>query len=310
MKYIDRIREYLIPFSEKYAVSPWKLWGGVIWNCVIYKCSIRDYFTLGFPFLNRAGKKTFVTAKECMKFYNLKNDKMQAAILDNKEELLHYLNKYVSREWCGQSYNASEQIYQLFTEKHSKCIVKPLEGSGGHGIEIVNCNELEEKLFEYCKQKNAIAEELIEQHPDIAEIYKYSVNTVRIFTLNKKTLGAVIRFGTGGSTIDNASSGGIFAPIDILTGVVSQGAYSFSIQETVIRHPDTQYPIPGICIPYWKECVHMVEEASELLDKLPLVGWDVAITKKGPVLVEANCEPEIPLLQIPLKYGIRNLLEI
>lgn len=310
MRLVDRIRQYLIPYSEKYSIPQWKLWGGVIWNCVINRCSVRDYFTLGFPFLNRRGKKTFVTATECTKFYHVKNDKKQAAILDNKEEMLHYFDAYVARDWCAQTYNCTAEKYQLFETKHEKCIVKPMTGSGGHGIHIVNCAELDGGLYEYCKRKNAVAEELIVQHPVLCQIYSHSVNTIRVFTYNTKVIGAVLRIGQGGAKIDNASSGGIFAPIDITTGIVTSGAFDFNLSEVLVVHPDTKKPIPGICIPYWGKCKTMVEATSTLLEGLPLIGWDVAITENGPILVEANCEPEIPLLQIPAKYGIRNVLKI
>lgn len=28
MRLVDRIRQYLIPYSEKYSIPQWKLWGG------------------------------------------------------------------------------------------------------------------------------------------------------------------------------------------------------------------------------------------------------------------------------------------
>ena len=188
--------------------------------------------------------------------------------------------------------------------------MKPMTGSGGHGIHIVNCAELDGGLYDYCKRKNAVAEELIVQHPVLSQIYSHSVNTIRVFTYNTKVIGAVLRIGQGGAKIDNASSGGIFAPIDITTGIVTSGAFDFNLSEVLVVHPDTKKPIPGICIPYWGKCKTMVEATSTLLEGLPLIGWDVAITENGPILVEANCEPEIPLLQIPAKYGIRNILKI
>lgn len=33
MRLVDRIRQYLIPYSEKYSIPQWKLWGGNLELC-------------------------------------------------------------------------------------------------------------------------------------------------------------------------------------------------------------------------------------------------------------------------------------
>lgn len=166
-------------------------------------------------------------------------------------------------------------------------------------------------VFEYCKEHCAYIEELVVQHKELSKLNPNSVNTIRIFTYKQRCIAAVIRMGIGERHVDN---GGVFAPLDIEYGIVVNGAYSlsytFNITECQTVHPTSGIFLPGFQIPFWKECVSMVEEASGLIKGIPLVGWDVAITESGPIIIEANSEPEIPLLQIPSKYGIRHLVEI
>lgn len=135
-----------------------------------------------------------------------------------------------------------------------------------------------------------------------------AVNTLRIFTYQQKCIGAALRMGVGDSRLDNASSGGIFAPIDIGTGSVSSGACSYFTPQRYVVHPTSQTIIPGFKVPLWEEAVSMVEKAAMLVQGIPLVGWDVAIMKDKPALVEANAEPEIGLLQIPGRNDLKNIL--
>lgn len=143
MKYfLDRMNRYAIPYSQKHNIPCWKLYLGYGWNYILYRCSIRDYFTLDFPLLSKIGKKQFITATECSDYYKKVNDRKQAAILDNKEELLTLFHDYIGRDWCGQKYRNSRQEYEDFILKHNQCILKPLEGSGGHGVEIISPNKV------------------------------------------------------------------------------------------------------------------------------------------------------------------------
>lgn len=308
---MNRWKQYVVPYSKQHSISKCALLVEYIFNYAIYRCSIRDFFTLDFPYLGRRGKNTFVTATECSKFYRVNNNKEQKKILDDKEEVLHLFAQYIGRDWCGQKYNNTREEYEMFLHKNPKFMLKPLNGSGGHGIQLASRDSIGGGgVFEYCKKQNACIEELIVQHDSLSRLFPYSVNTIRIFTYKSKVIGAVLRVGTGKSFLDNASSGGIFAPIDLSAGVVTNGAVTFSMAEKVITHPDTKIVFPGFLIPYWSECKKMVEEAAHLLPGIPLVGWDVAVTNNAPVLIEANSEPEIPLLQIPAKTGIRKMIDL
>lgn len=145
------------------------------------------------------------------------------------------------------------------------------------------------------------------QHEIMAKLHKSSINTLRIMTYHKKPIGAVLRIGVGDSNIDNASSGGIYAQVDLKEGVVVSCALNYA-GDKVIRHPDTGMIIPGFEIPMWSECLQFVEECSDIIKGVPLVGWDIAIGPEGPILVEVNERPDPFLVQSISKVGIRNSL--
>ena len=64
----------------------------------------------------------------------------------------------------------------------------------------------------------------------------------------------------------------------------------YSLGHTIASHPDSGRAVAGEPIPDMASCVKLVTEAHrKLMPRVPLVGWDVAITKEhGMLLLEAN----------------------
>ena len=56
----------------------------------------------------------------------------------------------------------------------------------------------------------------------------------------------------------------------------------------VERHPDTGAVIAGHTLPLWEEAVAVTLRAHDAEPVSPAIGWDVALTPEGPVLLEAN----------------------
>lgn len=71
----------------------------------------------------------------------------------------------------------------------------------------------------------------------------------------------------------------------------------------------TNIKFDGFQIPYWEEIEEMVLKAALVNDKVNLVGWDVAISKNGPLIIEGNRGPGFDLVQILLKKGTKYMLD-
>lgn len=62
----------------------------------------------------------------------------------------------------------------------------------------------------------------------------------------------------------------------------------------VERHPDIGATIPGAEIPFWPEALALAQRAHRTaFDRFVFLGWDVALTADGPVLIEANAGPGV-----------------
>ncbi len=294
--------KYLISRFFQYAnkienISNFKLFIMYGLDYLRHGCTIKDFFVYKFYFLNNNGKKLFSTGKYLNKMFTSINKPDYAQFMISKEESLLKYNKHISRDWCGVKYNNSLEEYKSFVKKHTHCIVKPLSLFGGHGIRIIDLSKYQpEELHKSCITNNEIIEELIVQHKEMSRLHSKSINTIRIVTEEGRILGAVLRVGSGGSSVDNACSGGMFAQVDVEHGIVVSKACNYN-GDIFLKHPDTGVVFPGFEIPMWGECIRLVEEAVAVIPQIPITGFDLAVTPNGPTLVEVNESPDLAILQ-------------
>ena len=57
------------------------------------------------------------------------------------------------------------------------------------------------------------------------------------------------------------------------------------------KHPTTKEKIVGFKVPMFKEAIELVKEAAMIIPEIGYVGWDIAISTNGPVIVEGNSYP-------------------
>lgn len=308
ISYINRrINQYIDKAAAESGLSKRFLYFDCIFNCALGRCTIRDYFIYKFFFLNRKGKKEFISGVEQNKWQDLHNDKHMQDILQNKERALHHFSVLIDRDWCGQRYNNTPMDYAEFERKHAFAIVKPLNLCGGEGIKVINLKTLPGGGYKFCKDNDYIIEELIEQDDELQHLYPYAVNTIRMVTYKKKLVAATLRIGRGKNEVDNLSAGGIAAGVDIQSGTVYTTGKTYANEEFIF-HPDTGVTIPGYVIPKWTECKKLVKKAVALCEEIPIVGFDITIAKHGPAIIEVNEGTEIEAVQLPGLRGYRRIL--
>ena len=78
--------------------------------------------------------------------------------------------------------------------------------------------------------------------------------------------------------------------VNIETGRVEGTAVNIKAEQFT-KHPTTNIELLGFQIPLWKEVKELVTNAAKEIPQLKLIGWDVAIAKDGPCLIEANQFP-------------------
>ena len=91
--------------------------------------------------------------------------------------------------------------------------------------------------------------------------------------------------------ISNGCQDALTAMIDIRTGEVISDAVDQNNLVDYAEHPVTGVPFKSLKMPFWQETIDMMRKAVPLADKISNIGWDVAITEEGPLIIEANTIP-------------------
>ena len=325
-----------------------KGWVRIIKEAVDFSLTKKElpYFYLG-KFLYRKGIKNYkdyLSSKEVDKITLSKklHHPAYASILRNKLFFAFFTeaNQLPVPEFLGYNLGVTfndrnatvklekEDFIRYFrdifqTQDCDKIIIKSLTDQGGDNVFLFTKENLEKtinELGDFILQSDMIFQRYLIQHEDIDKIYSHSVNTLRLDSyMNKKgdihIVSAYMRFGAGGSYLDNSSSGGFFVGVDLENGTLNQKGLQFMKYGGghISKHPDTGFVFENFKVPYFKESKELVKKALSCIPDR-LIGWDIAITQNGPVIIEANDNnslmgPDL-VLQGVLKYPIwREILE-
>lgn len=214
--------------------------------------------------------------------------------------------------------------------------IKPSNGSHGvgafslvvgvSGLKWAGRNGSFEDFFQYCVAALKHARALIVQpklsnHHEIRNFTRAKgLSTIRVVTVRKSgnivVIGACMRIIVGESEVDNFShgaGGNLVAAVDVDNGqlVTARGSRSRHWPEMmhVNEHPSSGTPIVGLTLPHWPQMIELVKKAHNSIASLHTVGWDVAITDAGPVIVEANWRYDIDILQVGYMKGYRQVIQ-
>ena len=148
-------------------------------------------------------------------------------------------------------------------------------------------------------------EKQIRQEHTLRQFNPDTVNTIRVLTFKGSVISAAIRFGGKGSFVDNTAKGGVAVSLDIETGKIGDfGMREYDITH-YYEHPDSHIKFKDVAVPLWPEVKRLVEKTSSYLPYYSSVGFDIATTDEGPVIIEINTGAGIYLSQMGKEYGLR-----
>lgn len=302
--------------SIKKVMKRYWLWRGVHHS---------DFHEMSLDKKCESERRLFVPRWEEVDLYFQVNDQKYINILVNKWNCFNFFKEFYKRQVVLVS---KEDVRKKdinndvvdFIKTHDKFIIKPLSLHGGKGFRMIDKGiksaDAESLLLEYLElpeySKGFLLEELIIQDSRMAELHPESVNTIRISTINLgktiETKWPVLRMGKGDSVVDNAAAGGIVAAIDETTGTIISAADEQRGSSYTI-HPDTHKPLIGFQIPCWNELRETIKTMASMSPDCRIMGWDMALTDKGWVVVECNYGPEL-LIQWASGRGVRDEFEV
>lgn len=272
-------------------------------NCASkYQSGYVDYLLFEMWDLNKEERKTVLTRGKNNIFVRYYNNQSYGHIFLNKSEFNERFKKYLNREYIILNENKEE--FKKFIKGKKLIFCKPINGTHGDNMEKINPKEFDGDLYEYLINKNLkLIEEVVVQCDEMNKLYPYAINTVRIITVYRydkdvKVVAAYQRIGNHGYIVDNYNGGGMVVPINEKTGIIEYPAVD-KLKNVYHEHPMTKVSIVGFEVPMYKEAVKLAKVAAKVVDEVRYIGWDIAITPKGPTLIEGNEYPGHDIYQLP-----------
>ncbi len=280
-------------------------------------------------------------------FHNLVHFHTRVTMRQSTKEALKDKQRFFRR--CEKAGVASPVIFQVATadgsfaaEKYQgdglpphDLFIKPAKGKGGRGCEkwlyrdgaydgpggqrLDDAALRAHILALVARRGRYLIQECLRNHPDLTR-FGGGLTSLRITSCKNESGGfevtnAVLKMSlAAGSSVDNFHQGGAVCRVDVTTGEVGPAWDNWIKRPCVLHqlHPATGAAIAGMRLPCWPETVAMVAKAAGLFPDRIMVGFDVAITDRGPVIIEGNVQQGSDMVQRThdLPVGLQRLGEL
>ena len=274
-----------------------------------------EYVAYHFETKTHKERKAFYSEMDRWRFTNICNNRKDIWKLKNKRLSYEIFKDWYKREQIIVKSLDDLEIYTKFAKVHPVFFAKPFAGCGGLGARWVDINKytsIEESFKLLIKDGAFVIEEGVYQCQEMADFNPDSINTLRIVTIkqsnNLSNWFAFVRTGRKGCPVDNGGRGGIIIGVDINTGEMNTDGINEQ-GEIFKSHPDSGKLYKGFKLPFWKESLKVAMEMMNALPSINCIGWDIALTDKGPVIIEANGQTALCGPQITQQKGLRKEYE-
>ena len=264
--------------------------------------------------LNEQERDEFISTSEMQAIYRKLGDRNVREVFHDKVRFLTAFEPFVHRWWTMANTLSVEEFKEKTME--FDIIAKPVDGTRGDGIFKIKGAEVNDwqQLLGKLVVGNYLLEQCITACEELSSFHPSSLNTIRVVTISNgdkcEIFGALFRMGAHGSIIDNTHAGGVYAPINVKTGVIDIPAIDAQNNHYEC-HPDTGKPIKGFHIPNWERIIATCKEATRAIPNIRFAGWDLCVNHNGEVeIIEGNHAPDFDGgMHAPMKVGVKRKLQ-
>ena len=220
--------------------------------------------------------------------------------------------------WCSGDKVANgkaEWVRYIGEQLADEFVVKPCVGAHGEGLGIFvrqgsgfvdlsgrwhEAAGVWRFLCEISGSAGCVIQQRVRNHHDIERLAgsKY-LQSVRVVTFGggpdgARILHAHLKLTAGDNVADNFGDGlcgNIQCAVDLHSGKLHAAvrfAEDGSGIASVETHPETGVCFEGFELPWWQDSCRLVRQAAKRFAPVRAIGWDVAITDSGPVIIEGN----------------------
>ncbi len=282
------------------------------WCVFRYGLALSDYLNYEIYRRNKAERKEYISTRTENTFYERVSPAAYKKRFTIKPSFIREFKDYTRRE-CIVPGEDNYDVFCAFLDNNPVFMSKPYDGLGGQDVKKCKASDIADRkaYFEDCVANRVFLEQVIQQHPDMNVLCPSSVNTARIMTFNdhgkSRILWMGLRVGNGVNAVDNFHAQGMGVSIDPETGKL-MGLAIDKDGNVFSHHPTTGTQFDGFQLPDFKEACDLVLRGALESDKILVIGWDVAFSDKGPVIIEANRRPGYDLVQMLDKRGRMDII--
>jgi hypothetical protein len=218
---------------------------------------------------------------------------------------------------CTGSVLSARKDWENFFELHlpSEFVIKPSDGFMGRRINVFSRNgkmfvdasgkqynaaDLYDNLSSDPQYDSFIIQQRLVNHPELIRLTDTQyLQTVRIITYVDTTghcniIHANLKLILGQAVVDNWQRGltGNATALASLADGLLQPAVAVpkngSQLRTIPIHPKTGIPLDQFRLPFWHQVCSLVKDSAIKFLPVRTIGWDVALTPAGPLILEAN----------------------
>lgn len=271
----------------------------MFWNFLRYGIGYTDYLKGDYINLTSKQKKGYVTTKSYYKLLKYLNKETYIATMADKLVFNKIFKDYLGREFIDLR-TTSLDDFKKFLKGKKTVFAKPPTDFGGHGIRKITVKDIKsiEDLYNELKEKGInLIEDAIIQHKELDKLNPYAVNSFRIVTLVKDNKAYII----GNALRINLDDAVAIGCQDAYMRLGEDGKIVSRVIDDVANvyeeHPIAKIKFSTVKIPFVKEAYDMALKAAMEVPEIRYVGWDIAITENGPVIMEGNEYPSYGLVQ-------------
>ena len=304
----DRMKRHIEIISRESGKSKMRIRLDIAKSFLLYGAGYTDYFRGDFIHLKSEEKKTWATARRFYRLNAYLNDERYSVILQDKLIFNEMFHEYLKRDFISLRKSTPDDL-RRFLSGRDIVFAKASTGEGGHGIRKLKVSEITDAdaLYrELCDKGQYLIEEAIRQSDDLNEINPCSVNSFRIVTIYKDTGAKVV---SNALRINQDDAEVIGCTNDLYCTLGEDGRIVSNVIDDYANvytaHPMTGKRFDTVRIRDVKKAFDMCEEAASRIPQVRYIGWDVAFSDKGPVLVEGNEYPGYGILQFYALCGSR-----
>lgn len=210
-----------------------------------------------------------------------------------------------------------EDDWQRFLRKDlpDEFVIKPVRSAYGKGLEIFTktdkgfmdssgtrykATDIYRLMLSGGDNNGFVIQQRLKNHAELVSLSgTESLQTVRFISLidssgNCRILHAHLKPIVGEHIIDtflDGLVGNVEAPVSLTDGVLGPANQITGCGDgikTIKKHPKTRIRFEGFRLPFWVEACELVNCAVAKFLPIRTIGWDIALTPTGPVIVEAN----------------------